>query len=95
MYVALAVVTVISVWAYAQAHVWALWVLRLGVPFATGVTAVAASTAGAVIVITAYGLVLAGFAWRSESLVMVQPLVDVPRAQRFVPLDPPTPEPSP
>lgn len=95
VYATLAVVAVVAVWAYAQAHVWGLWGLRLGVPLATAVTAIAASTFGAVVAIIAYGLVLTGFAWRPEPLVMVQPLVDVPPAQRFIPLDPPTPEPSP
>jgi hypothetical protein len=95
VYVTLPIVSVVAVWAYAQAQVWGLWLLRLGVPIATVVTAVAASTVGAVVASISYGLVLAGFAWRPEPLVMVQPLIDVPLAQRFVPLDPPTPEPSP
>ncbi len=92
VYLALAVVAVVGTWAYSQAHVWGLWTLRIGIPVASVATAVAATTVWAVAAVIAYGVTLTVLTWRPEPLVMVQPLVDVPLAKRFVPLDPPTPE---
>ena len=92
VYLALAVVAVVGAWAYSQAHVWGLWTLRVGVPVASVVTAVVATTVWAAAATSAYGVALTVLAWRPEPLVMVQPLVDVIPAKRFIPLDPPTPE---
>jgi len=92
VYQTLAIVAIVGVWAYSQAHVWGLWMLRIGVPVATFVTVVAATAVAGVVAVSVYGLALSIIAWRPEPLVMVQPLVDVIPAKRFIPLDPPTPE---
>ena len=81
VHVALPAVSLAGLWAYAQAHLWGLWVLRIGIPLAASISllrspGIIASTT------VVYAAFLGGIAWRREPLSMVQPVLGPPSRRR-------------
>lgn len=81
VHIALPAVSLAGLWAYAQAHVSGLWVLRVGVPLAASVSLLQSPVTIASTTV-AYGVFVSGFAWRKEPLSMVRPIIGSPSRRR-------------
>ncbi len=64
---------ILASWGYLKGKVWALWLLRVGVPLLAVAAASASPPAGAVVMGIA-GLALAWCAWKEEARLAVDPL---------------------
>ena len=66
---------VLLVWSYSRALLWALWAVRLGLPFIS-IPAIVSSPWGGAVLLAAITFVTSAAAWARESLLAVNPLID-------------------
>lgn len=72
---------VLLAWGYSKAHQWALWGLRLVLPFVAIPAIVSSPPAGALLLAGQVG-VLTGLAWTREARIAVSPVYDEPPGPR-------------